>query len=284
MSAPLRSSLRLRRSLPVLACVLGLSIMAAPAAGAASAATPSRSARAEAIARAAIRRIAESGAVTRRRQPGVRPDFMQVQSTSWSGYIDTGSTFTIVTGSWSEPTITCTAAATLVPFWVGLGGYLSSSVAQAGTLAECYEGTAYQYTWWQLSPTSSVQIVGDTVASGDSISALVVRGASNYTLEVTDTNHQANSFNVIEACASCSTASAEWVVEGPGGDGGYPMPHFSPWNLTQSAVAAGGPLGVIASYPDTSATMIDNVGYTLAVPGALTTSGSAFTDTWLRGS
>ncbi len=64
----------------------------------------------------------------------------QVQSTNWSGYADTGSGFSTVTGSWTEPSVSCTSQTSLAAFWAGIDGYSSTSVEQDGTLAECYGG------------------------------------------------------------------------------------------------------------------------------------------------
>src|SRR5262245_58612525 len=52
-------------------------------------------------------------------------------SSNWAGYAVTGPsstnpvTFTSVTGTWKQPTATCTAAdgASAAAIWVGLGGY-----------------------------------------------------------------------------------------------------------------------------------------------------------------
>ena len=56
--------------------------------------------------------------------------------------------------------MTCTSATSLAAFWVGIDGYSSSSVEQDGTLVECYRGTAYYYTWWEMYPTNAIQVVG----------------------------------------------------------------------------------------------------------------------------
>src|ERR1035441_8195477 len=115
-----------------------------------------------------------------------------VQSTNWSGYADTGSGFSKVTGSWTEPSASCGGFTTsLAAFWVGIDGYNSASVEQDGTLIECYFGTAYQYTWWEMYPANDIQVVGQSLKAGDSISSSVVRSGTSYTLKVTDSTHTA---------------------------------------------------------------------------------------------
>lgn len=278
MPRPVVSSLRLRRSLPVLACILGLSLAAAPSAGAATSPALSRAARAEATARAAIRRldaIRPAGHLSR----GARPDLTKVESTNWSGYADTGTGFTQVSGDWKEPTVsTCGTATSYAAFWIGLDGYSSPTVEQEGTMIECYQGTAYQYSWWGLYPDNDLQIEGSNVKSGDSITALIQRTGTKYAFTLTDSTHPASSFSTTQTCAACDNTSAEWITETMDDS---PLSHFGPWNLTNSDVATSGPVGVISSYTDDEITMISGTTEnTLAEPSALTDGGSAFTVTW----
>jgi Peptidase A4 family len=66
-----------------------------------------------------------------------------VTSTNWSGYADTGSSFSDVSASWTEPGASCSSRTTsLAAFWVGIDGYSSDSVEQDGTMIECYDRTA----------------------------------------------------------------------------------------------------------------------------------------------
>lgn len=200
---------------------------------------------------------------------------------SWAGYVDTGAAFTQVSGDWKQPTITCNGdASSMVSFWVGLGGYSGDSIEQAGTGAECFQGILEQYTWREMYP-GDFESVGSTVAASDSISASVVRSGTKYTLKVTDSAHPADSFSTAQACSGCDDTSAEWITSD---SSGYPLARFNSWTLTSSDVAAGGPVGVIGSYPDTAVTMTDGAGNIMAEPGPLTDGGSEFTDTWERSS
>lgn len=50
-------------------------------------------------------------------------------STNWSGYANTGATFTDVKGSWTEPTATCSSGQTAYSsFWVGIDGDTTNTV------------------------------------------------------------------------------------------------------------------------------------------------------------
>jgi hypothetical protein len=211
----------------------------------------------------------------------------QVESTNWSGYADTGSNFSTVTGTWSEPGASCSRGTTYAAFWVGIDGYSSDSVEQDGTLIECYQRTAYQYSWWEMYPTNDIQVVGETVAAGDTISASVVRSGDSYTLSVSDSTHSANSFTTTQSCSGCANSSAEWIAEAPcctDSGGILPLADFGSWTESGATVTEGSTSGVISSFTDDEITMIDNSGNVKAQPGSLNSTGNGFSDTWERSS
>ena len=219
-------------------------------------------------------------------RPALRVEGLsQVKSTNWSGYVDTGSGFSTVTGSWTEPGVSCTSTTSLAAFWVGLDGYSSSSVEQDGTLIECYRGVAYFYTWWEMYPTNAIQVVGSTLHVGDSITASVVRSGSNYTLKVTDSSRPADNLSTTQTCSSCANSSAEWIAEAPSGSSGvYPLSDFGSWTEKAATVESGSTPGVISSFTDDELTMINSSGATKALPGALNSNGNGFGVTWERSS
>jgi peptidase A4-like protein len=275
------------------ACVpaIGLFVAAVPAANAASHPTQSASAHAAAIARNYLRHLSVGWHSANHQVSGDHADIAgltQVQSTNWSGYADDntgGASYTTVTANWTEPSATCTSTTSLAAFWVGIDGYSSSSVEQDGTLIECYGSTAYYYTWWEMYPTNSIQVVGETLKSGDSISASVVRSGSTYTLKVTDSTHTANSFSRTETCSSCANSSAEWIAEAPSGSSGvYPLTDFHSWTASSATVKSTTTSGVISTFPDDELTMVDSSGQVKAQPGALNGSGNGFGVTWVRSS
>lgn len=277
----------LARFLMVSVPALGLLLAMSPAAGAST--TPrSASAQAALVARQALEHLSvgQHAADHRVSRPALRvKGLTQVQSTNWSGYADTGSGFSTVTGSWTEPGVSCTSTTSLAAFWVGLDGYSSSSVEQDGTLIECYLGTAYQFSWWEMYPTNSIQVVGQSVAAGDHITASVVRSGSSYTLKVTDSTHTANSFSTTQSCSGCANSSAEWIAEAPSGSAGvYPLTNFHSWTESGATVTEGSTHGVISSFTDVEITMINNSGQVKAQPGPLNGSGNGFTVTWERSS
>jgi hypothetical protein len=268
--------------LPVLGITIGTgSANASPAGG-------HNAAQAAAIARAAIKGLSIGQHDTDQRT-GVTSQvagLTQVQSTNWSGYADTGSSFSKVTATWKEPSATgCGSTTSLAAFWVGIDGYSSSSVEQDGTLIECYLGTVYQFSWWEMYPTNSIQTVGGSVAAGDTISASVVRSGTSYTLAVTDSTHPANSFSTRQTCSSCANSSAEWIAEAPSGSAGvYPLTDFGTWTASSATVTEGSTTGVISSFTDDEITMIDSSSHVKAQPSALNAGGNGFSVAWERAS
>jgi hypothetical protein len=245
---------------------------------------------ATAAAFAVIKQLKIGGHDTDQRMPGsTRIDGLsQVQSTNWSGYADTGSNFSQAAGSWREPGATCSGrSTTYAAFWVGIDGYTSDSVEQDGTLIECYRGTAYQYSWWEMYPTNDIQVVGESVAAGDAITASVVRTGDSYTLKVTDSTHSANGFTTTQTCSDCANSSAEWIAEAPcctNSGGILPLADFGTWTESGATVTEGSTAGVISSFTDDELTMIDNSGLVKAQPGPLNSSGNGFSVTWERSS
>lgn len=227
------------------------------------------------IARASIRRLTARWVQGTRQSPGGPSTAQQgsVSSTTWGGYADTSETYSKVSGKWAQPKLACSPSSTaLFLTWVGIDGYSSSSVEQAGTLAECYEGSAYYYSWWEMYPTNSIQVVGESVAVGDAITGSVSRSGSTYTLKVTDATHTANSFTTTHSCSSCANASAEWIAES---DSGYTgLPAGTSWTESGATVTAGTVTGVISTFPYVQ---IVPVGGSTSM---LNAAGNGFTVTW----
>ncbi len=210
----------------------------------------------------------------------------QVKSSNWSGYADdnsTGKTYSKVTGKWAEPAGKCTSVQSLAVFFVGIDGFSSKTVEQAGTLIFCNGGSPTYFTWWEMFPSNAVQVVGSTVAPGDLIAASVAKSSTTYTLKVTDSTHPANSFTTTQTCAAttCKDTSTEWIAERPSGTSGlFPLTNFGTWTLKSATVKSGTTTGTISSFPDDEITMVDSSLKVLAKPGALNATGNQFKDVW----
>jgi hypothetical protein len=277
--------------------------------GTTAAADAARSARAVAAARTAMEHLKVGMHATDHRLPSTRlqandhllpsrvPSISNstVASNNWSGYADDNTqrnSYTQVSGSWTVPAVICGSNTSAASFWVGLDGYNSGTVEQAGTSALCDDGTASYYTWWEMYPTDTEQIVGDTVSPGDSIYAQVVdEGGGNYALQVTDYSNPADSLYTVQSCAAtCADASAEWIAEAPFSQFGFlPLADYQSWSVTGATVTSGSPpagtaagyaaQGTITSFPDDSFSMYNpDTGDGLSVPGPV--SGGGFTTYW----
>jgi Peptidase A4 family len=275
----------------VAVCAAAASTVALGAASTASAGThPGSAAAAAKAAQAALRHVTANPPVTDQVAPGTRHrthGLTKVSYYNWSGYADdnsTGNTYSKVSADWTEPAITCpTDELQLAVFWVGIDGFTNGTVEQDGTLAECYLGKAYYYTWWEMYPTNEIQTVGDTVKPGDKIAASVVKTGTKYALKLTDSTTSGNNVSTTQTCAAttCVDASAEWIGETPGTVRGYtPLPDFKKWTVSSAAVTSGSKSGSVKTFPDDEITMVGDDNYALAKPGALNSAGTGFTDTW----
>jgi hypothetical protein len=205
---------------------------------------------------------------------------------NWSGYADdntSGNTYSKVSGSWTQPTVTCGAEGQIALFWVGLDGFSNGTVEQDGTYAQCFEGTAYYYTWWEMFPTNDIQIVAAN-NPGDVIHASVAFSAGKFKLALTDATTTSASFSTTQTCGTgltCARSSAEWIAERPGESTGlYPLALFNSWKLTKASVTSGATTGVISTFPDDIIHMVDTFNsYDLATPGTLGATGKTFSVT-----
>ena len=223
------------------------------------------------------------------------PHVHGVTSGNWSGYADTqqATAYTFVEANWTEPSYTCDGGSPeSSAVWVGLDGYFgSNTVEQGGTIAICSghsQGT--HMAWWEMYPKNAVQEVF-AVKVGDKMFASVTYTAGTkkgYDILVKDLT-SGKSLNKLEACSTsvCVRASAEWIVESPdfGGTTAF-LPKFNPIVFTGGS-ASESPGGAsptsVNSFPNVAITMTgshDN----RAVPSALTSGGTAFSDKWLSSS
>ena len=209
-----------------------------------------------------------------------------IGTTNWSGYADVSQTsqeFTRVSGSWTTPSVTCTAEDQVSSDWVGFDGLTNMSVEQLGTISWCYEGKPLYITWYEMSPNPAVQVAA-TLKAGDKITASVTRTGTSYTLKLTDATTTVNSFTKTLTCAltTCTDTSAEWISERPGFKIGVaPLAHYKAFKITNGTETAGGKSGTIGSFATNDAiTMLDATSaYDLATVSTLT-GGNSFTTTW----
>jgi hypothetical protein len=156
---------------------------------------------------------------------GTHPRLGRTQATvssNWAGYVAVpsaggASRFSSVTGTWTQPSATCSAGReSYSAVWVGLGGYSERARAleQIGTDADCSRsGSASYSVWYELLPAGPVNL-GLKVRPGDQLSASVTVRHHDVLLTIRDLNTGAHFF-AAERVSQLETSSAEWIVEAP---------------------------------------------------------------------
>ena len=205
---------------------------------------------------------------------------------NWSGYADTATraqTFTKVSGSWTVPSVTCSAEDQIISDWVGLDGFNSSTVEQLGTTSWCYKGKAVYYTWYEIYP-KAVHEMSTALQPGDKVTASVTRTGTSYAFKLTDSTTPGNNISVTKTCAlaACKDISAEWISERPSFSTGIvPQAHYNAFKITNGSQTSSGHTGSIGAGPGVNAiTMIDSTqSYNLSTVSTLT-GGNSFSTTW----
>ncbi|MGB2602224.1 MAG: G1 family glutamic endopeptidase [Candidatus Sulfotelmatobacter sp.] len=234
-----------------------------------------------------------------RRVAGLRPDRVidnvtVSDSTNWSGYAVTGSSFTSAKGSWIIPTVNCSKTPnTYSSFWVGIDGWTSSTVEQTGTDSDCNGSRASYYAWYEFYPAGSVLISGVPVSPGNKMSAQVVYTGTEFTITITNET-TGKSFSKSSTVRGAARSSAEWIAEAPcctRSGGILPLADFGIVDLgddytgitstndaTDSSIT--GPISDFGTAVNEAIMVNGSTGADEAVPSSLTTDGSSFTVTW----
>jgi Peptidase A4 family len=203
-----------------------------------------------------------------------------VASANWAGYAATGAagSFTSVSSSWAQPTVSCGAASTFSSFWVGLDGDGTPTVEQTGTEADCANGTATYQGWYETFPNAPV-FFANRVQPGDAMSASVVAdGAGTFTLTLSDATQGWTQITQ-QAEAAAQLGSAEVIAEAPSDGTVLPLADFGTVNFTAATVNHA-PIGASANLSELTLQSAEaNAQATaLATPSALT-GGNAFSVT-----
>jgi hypothetical protein len=198
-----------------------------------------------------------------------------VASGNWSGYAATGAakSFTSVSSSWVQPTVTCTSTNTYSSYWVGLDGYSNSALEQTGTEADCISGRAVYGAWWEVLPASE-SAYSVTVQPGDQLSASVTdNGNSTFTMTLTDSTQGWTKTTTHAGSSGYQDSSAEVIAEATSVNGRIAkLSDFGTVSFTGSKANG-------ATLPSTSNEIImESSRDVLAQPGAL--SSGSFSDTW----
>lgn len=194
-------------------------------------------------------------------------------STNWSGYAATGSTFSSVSTTFTQPAVDCSKGDGYSSFWVGLDGYSSNSVEQTGTEADCSGGVASYSSWYEMYPKAPVNY-SNTVRPGDSITETVsFSGSSSYTLTLKNST-EGWTRTVTKKLANAKRSSAEVIAEAPYSGGVLPLSDFGKVSFNNST-ANGSSLG---SFNPTGINMVSSSGTPEATTSSI--SGGSFSITW----
>ncbi|MEA2256752.1 MAG: hypothetical protein QOG35_2797 [Solirubrobacteraceae bacterium] len=228
-----------------------------------------------------------------------------VSSSNWAGYAASraGVRYQRISATWVQPATSCSGGRrTASAYWVGIGGYHTSSRAleQVGTAADCSaNGTASYSAWYELVPAASLP-TRMTIAPGDTISASVTVTGHLVRVFIADRTRRTVFTRRLQA-DRVEVTSAEWIVEAPsvcGGVGGcslHPLANFGTAAFANArATSTTGHAGPIAD-PTWAATAIalasdtgrpgparftSDAGPPTASPAPLAAGGDAFTVTY----
>jgi hypothetical protein len=194
-------------------------------------------------------------------------------STNWSGYAATGSTYTSVSTTFTQPSVDCSKGNGYSSFWVGLDGYSSNSVEQTGTEADCSGGVASYYAWYEMYPKFPVNY-SNPVKPGDSITESVAfSGSSSFTLKLADAT-QGWSQSVTKKLNNAKRSSAEVIAEAPYSGGVLPLADFGKVSFTGSLVNG----STLSTFNPVGIDMVSSSGIPEATVSTL--SGGSFSISW----
>ena len=221
--------------------------------------------------------------------------FNGITSSNWSGYAaDTGAktwsnaSFSTVAADFVVPAAiarTCDSAWEYSSAWVGLDGYASNDVLQAGVEADatCGSGLAQDYytPWYEWYPLASVRITNLTAAAGQSFYIHVwatTPTAGHAYIQNLSLNQSVSLDFSAPPGTTLRGESAEWILESPSVNG--TLATLPTYGLDYVSAATGTTLGRNVFTPGsvgaTSITLIRN-GVTYSTVGLLGGGAIQFT-------
>ena len=214
-------------------------------------------------------------------------------SGNWSGsvaFAPAKRTFGWVAGQWTVPNPHAPGIGSYYASeWVGIDGWGSGDVLQAGTETEIIDlgifSSTQVYAWWEWFPSGEVAITNFSVAAGDIMYCLICVSSST-TATVYLTNQSSGVSTSFSITAPKGTAlvgnSAEWIVERPTINGSVASLTDTKAVYFDEGVAglSGAPFTIIDLGSGTAVTMVGNNNASLSVP-TLETSQLMKVD-WLK--
>jgi Peptidase A4 family len=208
-------------------------------------------------------------------------------SGNWSGYMASG-TFWSVSGSWTEPSVTCTTPSSTAAFWVGLGGGSSYPLYQVGSGVLCQNGSPVHILWYELLTATSQppQTIVRQISAGDAVSVTVDLRGSGRGGRVDLVDRTASwSTQVGFTPQSTSLGTVEWVAEATTStSSGAVSPLADFGSIVYQSCSANGGQASLSGLPNaqlTQVTLHDAHGG-MATPGPVAAQGGGFTVTYGR--
>lgn len=150
---------------------------------------------------------------------------------NWAGYVATGSSISAISGQWTVPSVGTVPGA--AGTWVGIGGYGTSDLIQAGTQEvgtplDSFSGGENYAAFYELLPDDPVYL-SQTVSPGDDVQVTITNEggtcttspdssyggpASNWSIDIVDSSAHWSQFESL-CYWSSSQSSAEWIHEAP---------------------------------------------------------------------
>jgi hypothetical protein len=204
-------------------------------------------------------------------QPGVST------SRNWSGYAARGGVFTSVSATWTIPELALDGPFGADAAWVGIGGFRSKDLIQAGTQqAASGTGTVTYEAWIETLPDIS-HPVPLTVLPGESVTISVDQQAGDTWL-IAFTNLTSGQTLQRSLQYSSTVSSAEWIDEAPFARRSVlPISQFGSLKFTSASAVKDGQSLTPADLEASPISLIDTTGRVLAVPSPLSPDGSSFT-------
>lgn len=250
-------------------------------------------------------------------------------SLNWAGYAVTGNNVTNVSGSFTVPSASSStsggpnansytsllfpagsniglttyknghvgggsgggSSASYAAFWVGIDGYNSNTVEQAGVLMEVQNGVASYSVWYEFYPAAPVYATWHP-SPGNNITVYVNYTMSNNTFVATvlDTTLGEKYVSPFTTVSGAARTSAEWITEAPASDNrilplaDFGTAYFGPEYLTNSPLnyaTVGGHSGEIGSFSNVyRINMVQRNGSLKAETSALYNNDSFYV-TWV---
>jgi len=155
-----------------------------------------------------------------------RTTITNATSNNWSGaasFSPAGKPYRFVGGQWTVPSPNATDdGAYYASQWVGIDGWNSSDVLQAGTETQItklwFFRSTQVYTWWEWFPAGEVRISNLPVSPGDVMYCLICADSTTHATVSYSNQSQGvgTRFDITPPSGTMLTGNvAEWIVERP---------------------------------------------------------------------